>query len=232
MLFSWLKRRRRKKLLAAPFPDSWGHYIEALPFYKTLDEEEKSRLRQDLTVIVHEKAWEGCGGLELTEEIQVTIAAQAALPLLHIDHDYYRRVQSILVYPSTFVVPDRGGPVGMVMAGATETLGEAWHRGPVVLAWDASRHGSINSEDGHNLVLHEFAHQLDMLDDAADGTPISQGRGAVRGVAPDHDRGVRAVAVRCRRGSTHATRHLRRHGTGGVLRRGDGVLLRKVTPDA
>lgn len=172
MVFSWLKRRRRRKLLTWPFPREWLPHLDALPFYNSLTDRERARLRRDLRVIVHEKSWEGCGGLAVDDEIKVTIAAQAALLLLELDHEYYRRVESILVYPSTFVGPTReGGPGSMVLSSEQPSLGLAFHGGPVVLAWDSAHHGVLNPADGRNLVLHEFAHKLDMLDGFADGTP-------------------------------------------------------------
>ena len=112
----------------------------------------------------------------MTDEIKVNIAAQAALLILNVEHNYYCRVRSILVYPSTFVLPDENVSGGIRVQGKTPVLGLAAHRGPVVLAWDAARHGSYNPADGRNVVFHEFAHKLDMLDDYADGTPPLRNR--------------------------------------------------------
>jgi hypothetical protein len=125
-------------------------------------------------VFVAEKDWEGCGGLELTDQIRVTIAGQACLLLLGLDHDLYRDVQTILVYPST-VVPKRveesifAAP--RIVPELRPVIGEAHHRGPIILTWDSVRHGGIHPELGHNVVYHEFAHKLDLLDGAVDGTP-------------------------------------------------------------
>ncbi|MCR9248092.1 MAG: zinc-dependent peptidase [bacterium] len=169
-LLSPLRHRARRKLIEEPFPADWQPHLGRLPFYRALDARGQERIRDDLRVLVAEKEWEGCGGLELTDEIRVTIAAQASLLLLNIEHEYYRHVESILIYPSTFKsVPQQDG-AGVVHEGRAH-LGEAWRRGPVVLAWDASRHGALDPKDGHNLVLHEFAHKLDLLDGLADGTP-------------------------------------------------------------
>src|SRR5262245_48546327 len=99
MLFSWLARRRRAKLLATPFPQEWAAYLQRnVPLYATLNEQQRAKLCDDLRVIVAEKHWEGCGGLEMNDEIKVTVAAHAALLLLGIRHDYFARVMSILVY--------------------------------------------------------------------------------------------------------------------------------------
>jgi len=121
-------------------------------------------------VMIAERRWEGCGGLVLDDEIRVVIAATACLLLVGLEHDHYARVSSILVYPSGWRVPGRIDEQG-VRRGASHRLGEAWHQGPVVLAWDSARHGAFDPDDGHNLVLHEFAHQLDLLDGRADGRP-------------------------------------------------------------
>jgi len=119
--------------------------------------------------------------MEMTDEVKVVIAAQAALLILGLEHDYYRNLGSILVYPDTFQVPRRERlPGGVVSEGPSPTLGLASLRGPVVLAWDAVRHGNENREDGRNVVLHEFAHKLDMLDRFADGAPPLGSRGQYR----------------------------------------------------
>lgn len=174
MLFDWLFRPRRqearRELLAQPFPTEWQAYLQSMPFFQMLDERGQDRIRDDLRVLIDEKDWEGCGGLELTDEIRVSIAAQASLLLLNIEHEYYKHVQSILIYPSAYKTAPQRDATGVVREGQAN-LGEAWRRGPVVLSWDAARHGAHDPKDGHNLVLHEFAHKLDMLDGSADGTP-------------------------------------------------------------
>jgi Mlc titration factor MtfA (ptsG expression regulator) len=122
---------------------------------------------------VHEKSWEGCNGLEMTDEIRVTIAAQAALLLIAIQHDYYANIESVLVYPSSYVARERINQPGMVVTDvATGRLGEAW-RGdwPVVFSWPDALAGGRNESDGRNVVLHEFAHKLDFRDGAGDGVP-------------------------------------------------------------
>ena len=141
MIMSWFKRRRRRALLASPVPSSWDPHLANLPFLETLDDAERRRLVADARVIIDEKNWEGCGGQEMTEEVQVLVAVQAALLLLNVRHDYYRRTRSILVYPSTFVLPEgveRGGVRG---ERGTPVLGLAESGGPVVLAWDSVQQG-------------------------------------------------------------------------------------------
>jgi Mlc titration factor MtfA (ptsG expression regulator) len=158
-------------------PPEWlGHLERNVPLYARLTEAEQGRLRDILRVLVAEKNWEGCGGLAMTDEIKVTVAAHAALLLLGIDHDYFARVMSILVYPSGFRSPEgwtRGDGVVDLSAGA---LGEAWYDGPIVLAWDSVLAGGRDPKDGRNVVLHEFAHQLDQEDGTSNGAPILEHR--------------------------------------------------------
>jgi len=144
--------------------------------YARLDEAARNRLCSLVQAFIVDKHWEGCGGLELTEEMQVTIAAQACLLVLELPHRLYRNVQSILVYPSTVVRPTRQLGVferstELVEAQPVELLGEAHLGGPVILAWDRVLRDGRRPHDGHNLVYHEFAHKLDMLDGEPDGTP-------------------------------------------------------------
>jgi len=183
VLFDWLLRplrhARRARLLAEDFPSAWLPVLARLPFYAALDARGQQRVRDDTRVLVDEKNWEGCGGLELTDEIRVTIAAQASLLLLNIEHEYYRGVTSVLVYPAAYRTMPTQGPDGVVREGQAN-LGEAWRRGPVVLSWDDAKRGAVDPTDGHNLVFHEFAHKLDMLDGAADGTPPLRNHGQVQ----------------------------------------------------
>lgn len=172
MLFTWLRDRRRARILAEPFPDAWRGYLKSnVPLVALLDTDEQDELHELIQIFVAEKNWVGCGGLSMSDEIKVTIAAQACVLLLGIDHDYFRRVESILVYPSGYRSPEGwAGPDGVIRPD-TGRLGEAWYDGPVVLAWESVRAGGQNHRDGRNVVMHEFAHQLDFLDGYSDGTP-------------------------------------------------------------
>lgn len=174
-MFNWLRRRRRRRLLATPFPDEWTYILRRnVHHYARLNESERSKLRNDLRILVAEKNWEGCRGLTIDDEMKVTIAAQASLLLLGFRNKYFDLVQSILVYPDAFVAPDRTDfDSGLVLEGESSNEGEAWYRGPVVLSWPDALAGGRGESDGDNLVLHEFAHQLDMESGAViDGTPI------------------------------------------------------------
>jgi MtfA peptidase len=176
MLFRWLTARRRAHLLETPFPEAWRGILERnVRAYGLLTAEQQQHLRDLVQVFIAEKHWEGCGGLELDDEIRVTIAGSGCLLILGRDHDLLREVDSILVYPSTVLLPEqaRGTFDGRphVVGGPTAVLGVAHGGGPVVLAWDSVIAGARNSQDGRNLVIHELAHKIDFLDGAADGTP-------------------------------------------------------------
>lgn len=107
-MFHWLADYRRKKLAEAPFPPTWEEIVRRnVIHYCMLDAAERTTLRGLIQIFITEKHWEGCGGLELTDEIRVTIAAQACLLMLGLPHDFYRNVLSILVYPSTVIPPQR-----------------------------------------------------------------------------------------------------------------------------
>ena len=120
-----------------------------------------------------EKRFEGCGGLAITDEIRVTIAAQACLLLLHRKTDYFPALLTILVYPSAYMVEEKRQIEDHVWEEGTMTrLGETGRRmGSLVLSWDAVKSGAADPSDGKNVVLHEFAHQLDYENFAADGVP-------------------------------------------------------------
>jgi Mlc titration factor MtfA (ptsG expression regulator) len=172
----WLTERRRRRLLEEPFPAAWAGYLATnVAAYALLDEAEQQRLRELVQVFVAEKHWEGCGGLELDDEIRVTIAGSACQLLLGRDHDLFAEVESILVYPSAVLAREQ--PRGTFDPGVTPSrsdqpvLGLAVHGGAVVVAWDSALHGARDAKDGHNVVIHELAHKIDFLDGDADGTP-------------------------------------------------------------
>lgn len=177
MLFTWLKKRRRRRLLAAPFPASWREYLERnVTHYAYLKAEEQAKLRDDLRIFIAEKNWEGCGGLVLTDEMRVTIAAQACLLVLAMPHDFFPQVLSVLVYPRAFRARYRRRRGDFLEEqGYVEELGQASYRGPVVLSWADALAGGRGADGGQNLVFHEFAHQLDALNGLLDGTPALDG---------------------------------------------------------
>ncbi|MBA3452058.1 MAG: zinc-dependent peptidase [Deltaproteobacteria bacterium] len=174
-MFGWLSKRRRDRILAEPMPPSWDAIIDRnVALARRLTRSERTRLGQLVQVFVAEKHWEGCGGLELTEEMQVTIAAQACILVLGRDDSLYSDVASILVYPSTMITPPRRlGTFEQPRAPIAEghaILGEAMLGGPVILAWDTVLAGGREEISG-NVVFHELAHKIDMANGAIDGTP-------------------------------------------------------------
>ncbi len=172
-MFGFLKRRRRERLRALPFPDAWRRILERrFPLYLNLPEEIRSELHGHIHVFLAEKQFEGCAGLVLTDEIRVTIAAQACLLLLHRRTDYYPRLYTILVYPGAYVAPVREERHAVVTEGEEDRLGEAWEDGVIVLGWRDVLAGAADPDDGFNLVLHEFAHQLDHEDASTQGVPL------------------------------------------------------------
>lgn len=160
------------------FPLEWVKIVQlTVPFYARLPPDDQRELQGHIQVFLAEKRFEGCGGVTITDEIRVTIAAYACVLLLHRETDYYPLLVTILVYPHPFVVSRyQAGPAGQVIEAAQTLAGESWRHGNVVLAWDEVQHSAFDLHDGHNVVLHEFAHQLDEEDGSANGAPVLPGR--------------------------------------------------------
>src|SRR5881392_4156019 len=173
-MFGLLKQGRRRRLRAQLFPKEWLATIQRrVLFFRRLSASDQAELLGHIQVFLAEKRFEGCGGLAITDEIRMTIAAQACLLLLHRKTDYFPRLLTILVYPSAYMAEERRLIHEHVWEqGRTIRLGETGRLlGSVVLAWDAVRAGATDAADGKNVVLHEFAHQLDFENLAADGAP-------------------------------------------------------------
>ena len=174
MTFGFSKERRRRNLKEKPFPAAWRAIVKRnVPIFRRLPKADQIELLEHVQVFLAEKRFEGCGGLVVTDEIRVMIAAQACLLLLHRNTDYYPQLTSILVYPSSYVAHEqRHLGANIWEEGDEHRLGHTGRRlGSLALAWDDVRHGAANPSDGRNLVLHEFAHQLDFEDHATDGAP-------------------------------------------------------------
>ncbi len=169
----WLRAARRERLRNIPFPTGWKTILEQnVPLYRHLPAALKEELHGHVQVFLAEKHFEGCGGLPMTDEIRVTVAAQACMLLLNRRTDYYPRLSSVLVYPGVYRARRLTGiGLGHYVEEAVYA-GESWPSGAVILAWDEVKRGPVNVREGHNVVLHEFAHQLDQEDGAADGAPI------------------------------------------------------------
>ena len=177
LFFALSKRQfrnyRRKQLKNKPFPPEWeGILNRNVVLYGYLPGSLKKELQGHIQIFLGEKIFEGCGGLKITDEIRVTIAAQACILLLNRKTTYYPTLYTILVYPGAYVAK-KTTVVGMQhFEEMTVRAGESWTRGEVVLAWDNVRQEAIDLAGGHNVVLHEFAHQLDQEDGRSDGAPI------------------------------------------------------------
>lgn len=140
--------------------------------WQWLDDEHREQLVDDTETLVRTLRWEAAQGFELTDTIRATIAAHAALLTLELGLDCYRNVSSVIVHPSTIELTGEHSVGGGLMSDhPQELLGETQHHGPLLIAWDTAAAQARHPERGHNVVFHEFAHQLDMLDGWVDGTP-------------------------------------------------------------
>lgn len=159
------KSWRRRRIANKSFPENWKAILEKnVPYISHLPNDLKQKLYALIQIFVHETTFEGCAGLEITDEIKVTIAAQASILLLGVeDYSYfYDDLRSVLVYPEHYVAKVKSSHDSFfVEEGFQQRQGEAWSHGNVVLAWDEVQKGAKDINDGKNLVFHEFAHQLD-----------------------------------------------------------------------
>jgi Mlc titration factor MtfA (ptsG expression regulator)/Flp pilus assembly protein TadD len=173
VIFSWLKSRRRKRLLATPLPDPWEGYLQSnVRHYLHLSPAGRARVVEVARVMVAEKHWSGGGGFEITDEIRVTVSAHAALLTLGLDTPYFfDHVQSVIVHPGAYVHPPQFQSHNLVVHEQMPVQGEAWHHGPIVLSWQHVLEAGRDASDGMNVVLHEFAHHLDGLDGHMEGKP-------------------------------------------------------------
>ncbi|PLZ03649.1 hypothetical protein CY652_04485 [Burkholderia sp. WAC0059] len=171
-LAHWLDTRRRSRALRThPVDDAlWQRTLDGLPFLAHLETADLARLRELTSLFLAQKEFSTAHALELTDEMVTAIAAQAALPVLNLSLDFYRGWVGVIVYPGEFVirktVEDEAGVVHEVEQDAS---GEAWDGGPVILSWEDAQ--MTDERDAYNVVIHEFAHKIDMLNGAADGHP-------------------------------------------------------------
>ena len=182
VLALWIPRFRLKRAIEAPFPGQWVEILERnIQVYRDLPMPLRLQLRRLIKQFLHEKQFSGSAGLEITDEMRVTIAAQACMLHLNRRGDLYPKLKYILVYPSAFVVSrPEADASGVVSKRNRGLLGESWQNGKVILAWDNVLHGARNFVDGSNVVLHEFAHQLDSESGTADGAPLLAGTSCYR----------------------------------------------------
>lgn len=169
---SWAKRLRVKQLLATPLNPQQRAIVERLvPLVRRLPEGLRLKLEGKINLFLDQVTFRGQNGLEVTEPMRLSIAAQACLLIVN-SQVWYDTIRNVLIYPSAFLT-HRGSHDGHVMhEGSNVTLGESWQRGPVILSWDHALHGGLRANDGENVVLHEFAHQLDGLTGHTNGIPL------------------------------------------------------------
>jgi MtfA peptidase len=168
----WLKQWRRERILSRSTLDEglWRVVTDRYAFMRALSGEEIARLRERTVLFLHDKAIEGAAGLTVRDDMRLCIAAQACMLILNLDLDYYRGWMEVIVYPDEFVAEyDYVDEDGVAHHVREPMSGESWLEGPVILSWaDAEQAGS---ESGYNVVIHEFAHKLDMLNGDANGFP-------------------------------------------------------------
>ena len=171
---------RRQRIARRPFPTAWRDIVRRrVPLARELPTAQQLRLKKHIQVLLAEVPFIGCAGLEVSDEMRVTIAAQASFLLLGRGGSF-GNLREVLVYPDHFVVPHSELGAGGVVHEAHHVLaGQSWQRGQVIVAWDAVRDGAADPHDGANVVMHEFAHQLDQDTGAANGAPYV-GRGALQ----------------------------------------------------
>ena len=168
----WSKRRLRARLLATPLtPDQRAAILRLVPVVRRLPKELRPKLEGKINLFLDQVTFRGINGLEVTDEMRLSIAAQACLLIVN-SPDWYGTIRNVLVYPSAFHA-DRDTHDGQfVHEDRSGLLGESWARGPVVLSWDHALHGGLREDDGENVVIHEFAHQLDSLTGHTNGIPL------------------------------------------------------------
>jgi len=173
VLYRELKKSKYKKqIYEMEFPVAWEAMLEEkMKMYKYIPDKLREKYKKDIMWFINSKYFKSCNGLEMNEEIKLLIASQACLLTINLQDDY-PKLQTILVYPNSYVA-SKSDINGKNYKEAR--LGESWNIGTVVLSWQGGKNGIYNSKDGHNVAIHEFAHQLDQEDGVADGVPILSG---------------------------------------------------------
>jgi len=172
-----IAKQKHARLFNTPPPDHWLPALKnTFPTIEKLSKAQRKQLFGTMQIFLSKTIFEGCGGLELTEEMRITVAAQACTLLIGRTTKVYPKLKTVILYPHTY----KSGQKGMFGGdnGQSSRLGESWDCGVVVLAWNSVLGGARNMEDGQNVTFHEFAHQLDQADGVADGAPVLEERSA------------------------------------------------------
>lgn len=168
-----LQRSRRNNLFLKPLPPDWIQILEKnVSIYSLLPQNLREELHGRINIFLDEKEFIGCAELQISNEIRVTIAGNACILLLKRDKRCFPRFTTILIYPDTYVSREVKSDGLVVVHEESVRAGESWYRGPVVLSWADVMRGSLNNSDGHNVVLHEFAHKLDEENEIMNGLPV------------------------------------------------------------
>ncbi len=167
-----LRRWRRARLRRQPFPQEWLPYLRGVPLFPFLPPADQTELLGHIRGFLGEKRFEGAAGFSVNDAVRVIVAGNASLLLLHRETEYFPFLRTVVVYPTLYVARYRKpGPAGIVEEGVEVRAGESWPLGTVVLAWDAVLEAGF-SPGARNVVVHEFAHQLDLEDGAMQGVPV------------------------------------------------------------
>jgi len=164
---------RRERIRRQPFPAAWRHVLRTrMPAFAALPNHLQLQLKKQVQLLLADIPFIGCAGLTITDEMRVLIAAQASLLLLNRPGAGFDRLRQVLVYPAAFVVQrTQADAAGLAHESRRTLSGESWQQGQVVLSWADVIAGAANPGDGHNVVIHEFAHQLDQASGQANGAP-------------------------------------------------------------
>lgn len=174
MIRSWLKRRRRRRILERrPIPEAaWREARRALPWLRSMDDRDLASLKDMSAWFLAEKRFYGAADLTVDDDMALAVAVQACIPVLHIGFDALDQWTSVIVYPGEFRTRHRHeDEFGLVTESDEDLAGEAWLGGPLVLSWTDVAAAIENPFDGENVVFHEIAHKLDMLNGNANGHP-------------------------------------------------------------
>ncbi len=163
----------RSRKASVEFQAEWVEYLEqSLPMYSLIPDDLKLKVHGKISQFIGSTYFKACNGLELTDEMIVSVAGQACMLIVNHDGEPYPNLKRVYLYPTTFKsVQQQRDSMGIVTQGEVSRLGESWGNGTVILAWDAVKHGARNMFDGQNVTFHEFAHQLDQENTVGSGLP-------------------------------------------------------------
>jgi len=170
----WHARKKdaaRQALMEKPLPREWLEILDGIRLYNRVPEELREKLHGFIQVFIAEKRFEGCRGQQMTDEIRVTVAGLACIMILGHNRGVYPRLETVLVYPGAYLGRGKKQMSSGAVSEGDVRAGESWMRGPVIIAWDEAQAEARGEIPGRNVILHEFAHQLDQEDGFADGQP-------------------------------------------------------------